>query len=251
MLPSNPGTPPYSAPVTGAVINAVKPSNTMGAPQVIFSSPEVTGPSATYDSAASTYSAKLSWGDAPTTTGTLFAFQGEHASAFSAPYTRFTGFGRRDNVSVSNSSTVSNQSVTLSSVANSPLAGTIGVPSGITLHNTQMALRFGPSTSLELFNDLGGPTSFSYTVPVVAQSSLTLTAVAENRSSPDYTARSTGTKFNLAPGTNNVSLVLKAPPTLALPLDKATQVTRASEFSWSGPPDPVRKYSARPPIFIS
>jgi len=77
--------------------------------------------------------------------------------------------------------------------------------------------------------------SFSYAVPVVAQSTFQVMAVATGGA-----AASTATiKTNVAAGSNNLSLVLRAPPTLMLPLDTATNVTRATEFSWTANPDGV------------
>ena len=228
--------PSYSATVTGSVSGAAKPSATVSAPAVLFVSADGSSETSTYDSAASSFSTKPSWTGAATTTGSLFAIQGERTSASSTTYTKFTGFGRRDNVSLSNSATVSNQNVTLSSVANSTLAGSITVPSGLTLLNNSVSLRFAPSTSVPLFSETPSSNTFSYVVPVVAQSTFGFTAIAL---SSNFSSYSIVTKSDVAAGTNNLSLSLLVPPSPGLPADKATSVTRSSEFSWSSTPGGV------------
>lgn len=225
-----------NATLAGTIVGAQTPSATVREPQVVFVSPEGGSSSTTFNAASSTYSANVTWSGSATTTGTIFAFQGERASSSSTVYTRFTGFGRRDNVSLSSGAAVSNQSVSLGSVANSTLAGTITPPSGFTLLSNNVNLEFPQGVNVSLFNATSPGSSFSYAVPVIAQSTLSLTTIAL---APGFVSISAATRRGMAAGTNNVSLTLKDPSNPTLPLDDATNVTRTSEFTWSGTPGGV------------
>lgn len=228
--------PEFKATLAGSVSGVRAPSASVREPNVVFASPVGSSYSATFSADFSTYSLNVTWYGPPTTTGTLFAFQGERASETDTVYTRFTGFGRRDNVSLSNEATVSNQNVALSSVASSSLAGTLSVPSGFTRSNTGVSLRFAPDLEVGLFSEDSPGSSFSYAVPVVANSTYKVSASAWTG---DFASSTMVIKAGVAAGTHNLSLAPKAPPSLTLPQNNATNVTRTTEFSWSGLPDGV------------
>ena len=228
--------PTYRANVIGNIVNAQTPSATVRDPEVVFVSSEGSSTSSTYDKTYSIYTTRPSWTGSVTTTGSLFAFQGERQSASSTLYTRFTGYGRRDNVGLANGATVERQHIPLSSVTSSFVAGTLSVPSGHTVLLKSVSMQLDAINPVYLFGEVGGGTSFSYAVPVVPQSNFLVSAVS---TSQGQQSSALGVKTSVAAGTNTVVLALKPPPVQSQPADNATGVTRTNEFSWTASADSV------------
>jgi hypothetical protein len=225
-----------TASVSGSITGAQTPSATVREPQVVFGSPESLHTQSPCDPASSSYQASIPWMGSPSTTGTLFAFQGERASSSSPVYTRFTGFGRRDAVSLTPGTTLVNQNVSLSPVTSSTLAATFTTPSGFTLTSIGLDMQLEPGVRVPLLTAASPSSSFSSAVPVIGESTYSLTTVAAALSSGTL---SMVIRSGLTAGTQDVNIALKEPTKQALPLDKATEVTRTSEFTWGGSPGGV------------
>lgn len=212
----------------GVISGAREPSDTVDSPGLMFVSPEDPTSQNFYIDSTNAYSQRVRWNDASTTTGTLFALQKERLS-WNSSATKITAFGRRDNVSLQHDRDTHDQNVTLMPVASSSLVVNVTPPSGFELNTHSVGMRFAPSTTLWLWNSTSTISPFSYAMPVVAQSTFVVSASAKR---PGSSATSMGTRSNVFAGLQNLSL--PAPPTLRLPVPEANNVTRTSDFSWSG-----------------
>ncbi len=228
------GAAAFNGSLEGAVTGAQPASGTASAPVVVFDSPETQSAEVTVDEESSSYSADVSWGGGSRTTGTLFAFQGERPDILSSVYTRFTGFGRRDGVTLDEGAALSGQDVALAPVTNSTLAGTVDMPAGFSLFTNTVSLRFEPGLEVELFSDSDQNESFSYAVPVVEGSTLRVAALALGQGF----AVSMGYRGGLSAGASDVGLSLKRAPNLLQPEFEDT-VRRTTAFTWNGPPGGV------------
>ncbi|WNG56707.1 carboxypeptidase regulatory-like domain-containing protein [Archangium gephyra] len=181
-----------------------------------------------------TYSGEVNWNGPDSITGTLYAIQMESSAPFTPP-SSYLGFGRRDNVTLSNDTTSSALDITMNSVTDSHLGGSVTVPNGYALSTIGVTLVPEPNASIDLFYapELGG--TFNYVVPQIPQSTFTVQASAsfENPADPFNTASSMLYKKGLTAGTSNAALVLQEAARPSQPADNATEVTRATEFSWT------------------
>lgn len=222
--------PQYKATVTGKITGARASSSTVAEPEVRFVSASSAITRSTFDTSDSSYAATMDWDGTTSITGSLVALQGDMTSP-SSGITKYTGFGRRDNVSLGNGARLTGQDLALQSVSSSTVDATITVPEGYQPFLNSLSMQLSPALSVELSGEPSGSQKLSFPVPVVPQSTFTVSVAAA--SSPDFLSFSSGVKQGIAAGTTNVTLDLKAAPVPQMPDDKATNVARATQFSWT------------------
>ncbi|WP_047857901.1 carboxypeptidase-like regulatory domain-containing protein [Archangium gephyra] len=219
-------------PRTGTLEGSLSGGETTTADHIVlFASPEVRAvPSKlfiTITSSGPTYSAQVQWAGPAVTTGTLYSLQPVRTTPTAIP-SRYTGFGRRENVSLGDGATASGQDILMSSVTHSTFSGTITLPSGYTLESKELSLALPPDSQVRLFSDSSSGTTFSYAVPVIPQARLSLVLKALREG-----ASSSVVKAGLAPDTSSVTLSLPEAPRPLSPADQTTNVTRTTPLSWT------------------
>jgi hypothetical protein len=172
------------------------------------------------------YALNPSWFGPNSITGTVHALQWS-VDAAGLP-TIYRGYGKLENVPVSDGSTANNKDVALNALATSILSGNVSVPAGMTLNNKRIKADFGPNTSMRLVGDSTAGTAFSYNTPNIAGINLTASARADGASGDSEVF-----KRNLAANAS-VNLEIPAPPSLSLPVGGATGIDLTNQaFSWS------------------
>jgi hypothetical protein len=221
-----------SAGLEGTVTGGSTPYDSTRFTRVEFAS--ASSSSATNPNPGGTYFAKVSWKGPASITGTLYVLQTER-SRFFAPPSRYLGFGRRDNVTLNDTAMHSALDITMTSVTEARLAGTITVPDGYALATLDASLVPERSANTYLFSDPEPGSAFDYLVPQIPQSTFTMyvNALMEKPGEPLQTAYSMLYKKGLTAGTSNAALVLQEAPQQSQPANEATEVTRATEFSWT------------------
>jgi hypothetical protein len=174
------------------------------------------------------YTLNPSWFGPNSITGTVHALQWS-VDAAGLP-TIYRGYGKLENVPVSDGSTANNKDVALNAVAGSILSGNVTVPAGMTLSNKRMTADFGPNASSTLVNDGTPGTAFSYNAPNIAGVGLTASARADGAAGTNAQVF----KRNLAANANNVNLEIPSPPSLSLPVSAASGIDLSNQaFSWA------------------
>lgn len=221
-----------SAGLQGTVTGGNTPYDSIRYTRVEFAS--ASSSSATNPNPGGTYYAAVSWKGPASITGTLYVFQTERSRFFSPP-SRYLGFGRRDNVTLNDTAMHSAVDITMTPVAEARLAGSITVPDGYALTTLDTHLVPDGSANTYLFSDTEPGGAFDYLVPQIPQSTFTMNvnATREDPAPPFRTAYSWLYKKGLTAGTLNAALVLQEAPRQGQPADMATEVTRATEFSWT------------------
>jgi hypothetical protein len=174
------------------------------------------------------YALYPSWFGPNSITGTVHALQWS-VDVAGLP-TIYRGYGKLENVPVSDGSTANNKDVALNAVAGSILSGNVTVPAGMSLSNKRLRADFGPSASISLLNDSTVGAAFSYNAPSIAGVGLTASARADNPAGMNAEVF----KRNLAANANNVNLEIPTPPSLSLPVSAASGIDLSSQaFSWA------------------
>ncbi|AKJ02634.1 outer membrane autotransporter barrel domain protein [Archangium gephyra] len=222
-----------SAGLQGTVTGGSTPYDSIRYTRVEFAS--ASSSSATNPNPGGTYYAAVGWRGPASITGTLYVLQSERSRFFSPP-SRYLGFGRRDNVTLNDTAMHSAVDITLTPVAEARLAGSITVPDGYALTTLDTHLVPDGSANTYLFSDTEPGSAFDYLVPQIPQSTFTMNvnALMEKPGEPLQTAYSKLYKKGLTAGTRDAALVIQAAPQQGQPANEATEVTRATEFSWTG-----------------
>ena len=174
------------------------------------------------------YALNPSWFGPNSITGTVHALQ--WSTDLAGLPTIYRGYGKLENVPVSDGSTANNKDVALNAVAGSILSGNVSVPAGMSLSSKRLSADFGPSASINLVNDSTVGAAFSYNAPNIAGVGLTASARADGAGG----IKSEVFKRNLAANANNVNLELPTPPSLSLPVSGASGIDLANQtFSWA------------------
>ncbi len=224
-----PTTTPNSARFTGSSGN--KP-----APQAdfrhkgVYGSPEasaVFSTSFTPNNSGNYNNINVDWFGPTATTGTMHVLQWKKQPTSSLPLS-FTGYGKRTTV-LTDQGTVSNQDITLTNLGSNNAGGSISVPTGYSVTNKGMAVKFDADNTMTFAFESGNNTNFNYVTPQVNGATLNLLAVAEH---PDGRA-SIRTLTGIALDDINVNLDLPDAPQLALPVNNATNVGYNTEFNWA------------------
>ena len=221
-----------SAPLPNAATVGGTVSGGAGYPQpatrtsaVLLTSAE-TSNSTTPNGTTGAYTVSTSWTGASTLSMVLHALQWDKNAA--GMPTAFTGYGAKTGVTVTAGGTFANQGIVMTTATASTVAGSITVPAGLTLFSKSMLLVFDTKGTINLGSESGTTTSFSYAVPVVAGTSLSVTANASG-----VTGQSSVQKSGIAPGATGIAITLPSPPAPSLPVDAATGVTTTTPFSWT------------------
>jgi hypothetical protein len=192
---------------------------------VLLTSTETSG-SGTPNATTGAYSLTTTWSGATTITTVLHALQWDRNAA--GMPTAFTGYGEKTGVTVTAGGTFAGQNVAMTAATGGTIAGTVTVPAGLTLSSKAMSLVFATKGTISLGSESGTGTSFSYVVPVVPGTTLSVTASASGA-----TGSVSAQKSAIASGATDVALTLPSPPAPSLPVDAATGVTIATPFSWT------------------
>ena len=192
---------------------------------VVYVSPEASGGS-TPSSGTGTYSLNLSWDGISTTTGTLHALQWE-TSGTGMPLA-YKGYATKAGVIVSNGGSFPNQNLPMASVTSGTISGTITVPGTVTLAAKVLSLAFSSTRSISLGSESGAAAAFTYTVPNVTGTTITLGALGSGAG-----GQAIASKTGILVGASGVALTLPEVPQLSLPVNAASNVTNTTPFSWT------------------
>jgi hypothetical protein len=198
---------------------------------VVYISPEASGGSIP-NSLSGAYSLGLSWDGNSTTSGTLHALQWQTTPA-GMPQT-YTGYATKAGVIVSAGGSFAGHNLAMASVTGGTISGTITVPATVTLGSKVLALAFSSNRSITLGSEGGTSAAFTYNVPNVTGTTITLSATGTGGG-----GLSIATKTGIAVGATGVGLTLPEVPQLSLPVDAATNVTNATPFAWTAIPSMV------------
>jgi Carboxypeptidase regulatory-like domain len=218
-----------SATIAGQFSGGNYPETAGYSTEFIFSSPQVPNSVEEVDYlAAGTYSPNpISWVGPTTTTGTLYALQIHSASGLPIDY---PGYGTLSGVLLQDTGSVASQNVALAGVATGTLSGSVTLPAGYTVQSKSVALQVAPGVLLSVIgSDNSTSTSFTYTMPSIANTSLTILISSESALSEVSVVK----KTSLAASTSGVALTSPAAPSLSLPVDTATGVTVTTPFTWT------------------
>jgi hypothetical protein len=174
------------------------------------------------------YTLSPSWFGPNSITGTVHALQWS-VDVAGLP-TIYRGYGKLENVPVSDGSIANNKDVALNAVAGSILSGIVTVPAGMSLSSKRLSADFGPSAKINLVSDSTAGAAFSYNAPNIAGVGLTASAKATGAGGINAEVF----KRNLAANANNVNLEIPTPPSLSLPVGGATGIDLTNQaFSWA------------------
>ena len=225
-------TPGNTATVSGTVSGGAGfPQPATRTSAVLLTSTE-TSSSTIPNGTTGVYSLSTSWVGATTITTVLHALQWDKNAA-GVP-TAYTGYGEKTGVSVTAGGSFAAQNVAMTAVTAQTVAGTVTVPAGLTLSSKAVSLVFATKGSISLGSEGGSTASFSYAVPVVSGTTLSVSASASGVSGLSQLAKS-----GIAPGASGIALSLQAVSTHSLPVDNATGVTVATPFSWTPSPSVI------------
>jgi len=236
----------HSATLEGAFSGGQPPYVGANAPVLFFRAPPGSGVSfPTSGGSATGYSRKVEWRGPTSITGSLYALQSTQDPATGLP-TGFPGYGRRDNVTLTEGATVSAQDVALEAVASAPLALDVAVPTGLQLAGTGVAMMLPDQAFFSIAGqNRPSGTSFRYVVPQVAQATFILLASATEASPSGFSYSSAQKTDVVAGSTTTLSL-----PDVARPLAPeaaAVGVTHGTDFSWSPVAGGVYSFQLRTP----
>jgi hypothetical protein len=173
-------------------------------------------------SSTGAYTAELAWGDSTTIAAKLRGMQTIVDPATGAPIS-YTALGI-DDVTVT-AGTIANKGLGLIGVGQATLTGTATLPPGYVLSGK--SLSWG---CLDLVDDGGAATSFSYSTPDGVGANLMLEIRAQSGEAEATTRRS-----RLLPDATAVSVAVPAAPVPVSPSANATGVDASTAvFSWSG-----------------
>jgi hypothetical protein len=220
---------PRSATLSGALSGGTLPLTTDYSANVVFASPQ-TGLNNGGLSVltAGTFSGTIRWPGPTSTSGTLYGLEIHKDNTTGLPLD-YPGYGTLSPVLLQDMGTLSGQTVAMTSVTTSTLSGTVTVPAGFTLNGKEMFFEPAPGALFELFSDSSTSTSFSYITPDISNATFTVLAVAQGTASQTSIAKKAGVAANAT----GIALDIASPPTLTLPVDAATGVTKTTPFSWT------------------
>jgi Carboxypeptidase regulatory-like domain len=218
------GAMPQSASLSGQLSGGTFPETTGYSTSMFFGSPQTNLNNGSISVPTSgAYSKNVSWAGPTNTTGTLYALQTHKVSSLPVDYS----YGTLSGVLLQNMGTLVGQNVALNTVPTGTLSGTVSVPSGYTLTDLEAFLVPAPGVVLNAFSDSSVTTSFTYTAPSIASSSLTL--LFEASGAGDLLFKQSG----VSASTTGLTPTFLAPPAQTLPVDSATGVTVTTPFSWA------------------
>ncbi|MGO8968177.1 MAG: hypothetical protein ACLQDQ_01220 [Myxococcaceae bacterium] len=226
----------HSATLSGTFTGGFYPEGASENTVFLFSSPQTTA--SLGDQHSGTYSVPVTWAGPSTTVGTLFALQIENGVT-GLPMA-YPGYGT-EGVQFQDMGTLS-QNIALSSVTTGTFSGAIEtVPSGYALSFIAVSLVPASGVNMAAVFDSSGTTSFSYVVPAISNTEISVTAAATSGLGEFSYILQTGLSAN-----STVMLNIPASPTLISPANAATGVTAATPFSWTPFPGGINEFQATP-----
>jgi hypothetical protein len=222
-------TAPHSATVSGQLSGGTFPETVGYATTLQFASSQTVlgGGGLSVNATSGAFTGTVKWAGATTTTGTLYALQVHSAAGLPADY---PGYGTLANVLLQDMGTLAGQTVALSAVTASTLSGTVTAPTGYPITGKELLFIPASNAFVPIAEDSTASTTFSYTTPSIANTTLTFLAEAQGTLGDSTILKKTG----LAANATGLSLSIPAPPLLSLPVDAATGVTLTTPFSWTG-----------------
>ena len=229
-----------TANLSGQLTGGSYPEPSGAATRLVFASPEnlylTTYVLSNVDySADGSFASAMQWEGPATTTGALYALQ--FASAFQENANlpvQYLGYGSLGGVSLDDKGTLSGQTVSLAPVAADTMSVTLMPTDGYSLYEETVQLSVGPNVPLTILLMGGTSNTLSFAAPIIANTSLAVSANAMN----DAGAYVEATQGGLAPDAS-VVLTFPAPPEPLTPADGATGVGAFTSFSWSPYPNGV------------
>ena len=215
-----------SATINGSLSGSlVLPTPLFRQTRVAFVAPEGSDTSNVFNNP---YALTPSWFGPNSITGTVHALQ--WSTDVAGLPTIYRGYGKLENVPVSDGSIANNKDVALNAVAGSILSGNVTVPAGMSLSNKRLSADFGLNAKINLLSDSSVGVAFSYNAPNIAGVGLTASARASGAGGLEAEVF----KRNLAANANNLNLEIPTPPSLSLPVNAATGIDLTNQaFSWA------------------
>ncbi|WP_018467195.1 hypothetical protein [Calidithermus timidus] len=167
------------------------------------------------------------WLGPDSTSGNVYALQWQFDPGTNLPID-YKGFGSKA-LTLSDGGAFNNQNVTLGSLAEDNLSGSVTVPAGYALNQRRVNLRVAPGSGTTLLADASAATSFSYVTPRIAGATLSLVAAASSGA-----RLSVAWKTGVATNASGVGVSLTAAPGLTVPVNNATGVTINTDFQTTG-----------------
>ncbi|GIW35405.1 carboxypeptidase regulatory-like domain-containing protein [Meiothermus sp.] len=192
-----------------------------------FGSPEALD-SATANTATGAYDmGTVEWFGPTTTTGNIHALQWQFDGT-GLP-TDYKGYGERLNVALSDGGSFASQNVTMSGVSEATISGSVTLPAGYNLALKYMAVGFADRSLIEVLDDFGSSTNFTYTTPNITGATILMRITAQNAAGTSVIT----TRPGLAVNATGVSISLPAGSDLSLPPNAATNVNNSTTFSYT------------------
>jgi hypothetical protein len=203
----------------------------------LFVSPWAFQSAALMGTLLATNSLQFSWLDpsSTTTSGTLWALQ--VLTDDSGLPIGYPGYGSTSATLTDAETTTA--SLSLASVTNALLTGTVTPPPGYSVDEVDGLLLFPNGYNITMFADTTASTSLSYTTPSIPSTTLALSVAAYNSSGAIWLPYVGG----LAADATGVTFDCPGAPTLIAPTDQQTGVTTSTAFSWSVTPSAIYNVS--------
>ena len=175
----------------------------------------------------------FSWLDtsSTTTSGTLWGLQVQTDD--SGLPTSYPGYGSTSATLTDAQTTTA--SLSLGSVTNALLTGTITPPPGYSVAEVDGLLILSNGYNIEMFADTTASTNLSYTTPSIPGTTLALSIIAFNASGALWFPYAAG----LAADATGVTFDCPGPPNLIAPTDQQTGVPTSTPISWSATPGAI------------
>lgn len=220
-------TPPKSATFSGNLSGGAGfPNPANHTTRVFFGSPETlqsvsspAGPAYGLMSAA--------WFGPDSTTGNVYALQWQFDPGTGLPVD-YKGYGSTA-LSLSNGGSFAGVNVSLGSIAEDTISGSVTVPTGYTLNARRVNLKVAAGSGALLLSDSSAVSNYSYTTPRITGATVSLLAVATSG-----TKQSFGWKAGAATNSSGVNIALSPAPSLTVPVNNATGVTINTDFQTTG-----------------
>jgi hypothetical protein len=119
----------------------------------------------------------------------------------------------------------------MKTIASAATAGNV-TSSSTSQRENDVYLVFGSRAILQLVSVTATTPSFSYIMPTIPESSITISAQRGFFTSPPFSIAHTD---NLTAGMTGVALTIPDPPALIAPFDSATGLNDMTDFSWTNP----------------
>jgi hypothetical protein len=168
--------PTNTATVSGTVSGGGGyPQPASRASKVSLASAEVSS-SATPNATTGAYSTTPTWVGAATITTILRALQWDMNASLMP--TNYVGYGEKTAVAITAGGSFAGQNIAMTAVSSQNISGTVTVPAALVLGSKTLVLSFPTNGSMLLGTDNGTATAFTYAVPVITGTTLSVSGQA-------------------------------------------------------------------------